>query len=703
MDRSFFNFYNHNFVRVAVAIPEVRVADPAHNAIQTIAMMRQACERRALLAVFPELGLSGYTCDDLFHQQTLLDGCRDALQEIVKASRELPLITLVGMPLQVHNMLFNCAVVLYRGRILGVVPKSFPPNYREFYELRQFVPADYSPVDSIGLLGQVQIPFGTRLLFQVEDQPLLTFHVEICEDVWVPIPPSCYAALAGAGVLLNLSASNITVAKADYRRTLVSNQSSRCLAAYVYCAAGTGESTTDLAWDGHGMIYDNGFCVAESERFVYGPQLITGEVDLDRLAQERMRQTSFSQSVALHRSELAGFRTISFPAEIPREEELALERPYERFPFVPSDPASREERCREVYQIQVQGLVRRFESIGQTKMIIGISGGLDSTQALMVCARAMDIMGLDRSHILAYTMPGFATSERTLDQARRLIRAVGCAYHEIDIRPSCMQMLKDIGHPFFGGKPLYDVTFENVQAGERTSHLFRLANQRNGLVVGTSDLSELALGWCTYGVGDHMAHYHVNASVPKTLIQYLIRWVAATDQLGPDVSAVLEEVLETEISPELVPGNGENGQPSQLTEETIGPYELQDFTLYYILRLGFLPPKVAFLAWSAWHDRTRQQWPEIPENKRHEYGIGDIKRWLRVFLKRFFQTSQYKRTCMPNAPKVGSGGSLSPRGDWRIPSDIQATAWLAQLERIPDSYHEESRAALHKGAGSSSS
>jgi NAD+ synthase (glutamine-hydrolysing) len=685
---SFFNLYNHNFIRTAVAIPDVRVADPQYNSAQTIAMMKQAMEKKVLLAVFPELGLSAYSCEDLFHQQALLDGCLAGLNDIIRESRDIPVITVVGLPLQVHGMLFNCAVVLYRGRILGAAPKTYPPNYREFYELRQFAPAFYSPVDTIDLLGQKGIPFGNRLLFQVEEQPLLSFFAEICEDVWVPIPPSTHAAIAGATVLINLSASNITVGKADYRRQLVANQSGRCLAAYLYSAAGSGESTTDLAWDGHGMIYENGGCIAESKRFSYGPQLVVGDIDLDRLAQERMRQTSFGQTVSQYRGEIAGFRAIRFSADIPREDKLPLERSYERFPFVPSDPARRDERCHEVYEIQVQGLVKRFKSTGADKMIIGVSGGLDSTQALLVCARAMDVMGLSRFHILAYTMPGFATSQRTLEQARDLIRTVGCTYNEIDIRPSCMQMLKDIGHSFVEGKPLYDVTFENVQAGERTSHLFRLANQYGGLVVGTSDLSELGLGWCTYGVGDHMAHYHVNASVPKTLIQYLIRWAARTDQLGPEVSEVLEQVLETEISPELVPGDEHASQPVQRTEDIVGPYELQDFNLYYTLRLGYLPPKVAFLSWNAWHDKSRGLWPDIPEDKRHHYTVGEIKRWLDIFLKRFFKTSQYKRSCMANAPKVGSGGSLSPRGDWRAPSDGEAAAWLAQLDRIPETYSE---------------
>lgn len=680
----FTNLYSHNFVRTAIALPEVRVADPSFNAQQTLALLARASEQHALLTVFPELGVSAYSCEDLFHQQTLLDGCLDALAEIVEKSSSLSVVGVVGLPMRIDGMLFNCAVVFYKGKILGIAAKTYLPNYREFYELRQFTSADRALCTTVSILGQTDIPFGNKLLFKVENQPLLTFYVEICEDVWVPIPPSSHAALAGATVLVNLSASNITVGKADYRRQLVANQSGRCLAAYLYSAAGMGESTTDLAWDGHGMIYENGALLAESQRFSYEEQLITGDIDLDRLTQERMRQNSFGQSVHRFRKELAEFRTISFSVELPAESNIPLKRRYERFPFVPSDPSRRDERCREVYEIQVQALVKRFRTTGADKMVIGVSGGLDSTQALIVCARAMDVLGLSRFHILAYTMPGFATSQRTLDQARRLIRSIGCTYQEIDIRPSCLQMLKDIGHPFYDGKPVYDVTFENVQAGERTSHLFRLANQYGGIVVGTSDLSELALGWCTYGVGDHMAHYHVNASVPKTLIQYLIRWAAETNQLGLEVSPVLGEILETEISPELVPGEDSSGQPVQRTEDVVGPYELQDFILYYVLRLGYLPSKVAFLAWNTWRDKNVPGWPDIPESKRHEYTIHEIKKWLGIFLKRFFKTSQYKRSCMANAPKVGSGGSLSPRGDWRAPSDGEAAVWLKELEQMVD-------------------
>jgi NAD+ synthase (glutamine-hydrolysing) len=679
---NFFNLYNHDFARVAVATAGVQVADPAFNAGQTIALMREAAARRAVLVLFPELGLSAYSCEDLFQQRALLDACLDALGSVLEASRSLPLIAVVGMPLQVDHLLYNCAVVLSRGRILGVVPKTYLPNYREFYEMRQFSPADTATREAIDLAGQRDVPFGNRLLFQVEEQPLLTFHVEVCEDLWVPVPPSSYAALAGATVLLNLSASNITVAKADYRHQLVASQSARCLAAYLYSAAGPGESTTDLAWDGHALMYEDGTLVAESKRFSYEPQLICSEIDLERLSQERMRQTSFAQSALREQAQVRGFRAIRVSAELPRRERLLPERRWERFPYVPSDPTKRDQRCAEVYQIQVQGLVKRLQATGIQRVVIGVSGGLDSTHVLLVCAQAMDLLGYPRSHVLAYTMPGFATSARTLDQARRLMQAIKCEARELDIRASATQMLRDIGHPYAEGKPVYDVTFENVQAGERTSHLFRLANLHDALVVGTGDLSELALGWCTYGVGDHMSHYAVNASVPKTLIQHVVRWVAHTGQLGAEASETLLQILETGISPELVPGDGD--EPGQDTEAVIGPYELQDFNLYYTLRFGFPPTRVAFLAYCAWHDRERGTWPDIPPGRRHQYDIGQIKAHLHTFLHRFFKLSQFKRSCIPNAPKVGSGGSLSPRGDYRAPSDSEATAWLAQLERVPD-------------------
>ena len=680
---SFFNLYRHNFARVAVCIPELRVADPAFNAAKTVALLEEAARRGAILALFPELGLSAYSCEDLFHQQALLDGTKAALERVVAASRTTPVIAVVGVPLAIDNLLFNCAVVVYGGRILGVTPKTYLPNYREFYELRQFTPGDAALRPMIDLVGQKDVPFGLQLLFQLENQPLFTFHAEICEDLWTPIPPSSYAALAGATVLLNLSASNVTVGKDDYRRQLGSNQSARCLAAYLYSAAGFGESTTDLAWDGHGFVYENGALLAESDRFAYGSQLVAADIDLDRIAQDRMRQNSFGESSRRHAHAVSRFRTVRFAADLPNERELPLERSYERFPYVPADPATRDARCQEVYDIQVHGLVKRLRAMGAEQVVIGVSGGLDSTQALIVCVRAMDVMGLPRANIRAYTMPGFATSGRTLDQARRLMQAVGATAQEIDIRPSCLQMLKDIGHPYARGEPVYDVTFENVQAGERTSHLFRLANLHGAPVVGTSDLSELALGWTTYGVGDHMSHYHVNASVPKTLIQYLVRHVARTKQLGEDASRVLADVLDTAISPELVPGQSDS-QPAQTSESIVGPYELQDFHLYYLLRFGYSPQKVAFLAWHAWRDRRRGVWPDGPELERREYSLAEVKHWLRVFVTRFFKLSQYNRSAIPNAPKVGSGGSLSPRSDWRAPSDGEATVWLAEVEAIPE-------------------
>jgi NAD+ synthase (glutamine-hydrolysing) len=678
----FFNLYNHNFVRLAAAIPAVRVANPAFNAEQTIGLMKEAANRKALLAAFPELGLAGYSCDDLFHQEALLAGCLDALSAVLAASADIPVITVVGLPLRVGSLLFNCSAVLYGGRLLGVVPKTYLPNYREYYEMRYFAPADYAASDRVALFG-ADVPFGSRLIFETPDQPDLRFFVEVCEDLWVPIPPSSYAALAGATVLVNLSGSNITVGKAGYRRALVANQSARCIGAYLYTSAGFGESTTDLAWDGQAMIYENGTRLVESKRFSYEAQLVTADVDLDRLVQDRMRQNSFGQSVERHADDVAAFRTVRVNAAVPREERLLLDRDYERFPFVPSDIEGQDRRCREVYEIQVQGLAKRLAFTGIKKVVIGVSGGLDSTQALIVAVRAMDVMRLPRTNVIACLLPGFATSSRTMDQAARLIAPLGCSAEEIDIRPSCLQMFKDIGHPFAKGEPVYDITFENVQAGERTSHLFRLANLRGAIVVGTSDLSELALGWSTYGVGDHMAHYHVNSSVPKTLVQYLIRWVAGKEFFGVEASKALSDVLDTVISPELVPAESAE-EPGQRSEDVVGPFSLQDFTLYYVLRFGYAPPKAAFLSWTAWHDKGQGAWPDVPEEKRISYTIGEIKRWLSVFIDRFFETSQYKRSCIANGPKVGSGGSLSPRGDWRAPSDACADAWRLLLARIPE-------------------
>jgi NAD+ synthase (glutamine-hydrolysing) len=689
MNHPFYSLYSHGFVRVAVCVPHLRVADPSFNSARTVALATQASEMKAAVALFPELGISAYSNDDLFHQDALLEATKAGIGEVVAASRALTPVLLVGAPLRFEQRLFNCAVAIYRGRVLGIAPKSYLPNYREFYEKRQFSAARDALAREVEFLGE-RVPFGNDLLFNAINVPDFAIHTEICEDVWTPIPPSTYAALAGATVLANLSASNITVGKADYRRSLCAGQSGKCIAAYLYSAAGPGESTTDLAWDGHALIYENGTMLAESERFAAEEQVIAADVDLERLVQDRMRLSSFHDTVSDHREKLRELRTIDFEFQIPTGDVPLLQAVY-RFPFVPSDPARLDERCYEVYNIQVHGLMKRLKATGIEKIIIGVSGGLDSTQALIVAARTMDRLELPRTNVLAYTMPGFATSQTTNRNAHRLMAALGVSAEEIDIRPSCLQMLRDIGHPFANGEPIYDVTFENVQAGERTSHLFRLANHHNGLVLGTGDLSELALGWATYGVGDHMSHYNVNGSVPKTLIQYLIRWVAETRQFGEDASEILRSILETEISPELVPeAVGEDEKPAQRTEEKIGPYELQDFNLYYITRFGFRPSKVAFLSYSAWHDRTRGVWPGLlPDGKRNAYDLATIKRWLGTFVFRFFQISQFKRSAVPNGPKVGSGGSLSPRGDWRAPSDSEATVWVEELRRnVPDGVGE---------------
>lgn len=680
--KDFFNLYRHGFIRAAVCIPEVRIADPLFNAGETIRLAQEAAAQRACIAVFPELGLSAYSNEDLFHQDALLQGVLAAIERVARETAELRLILVVGAPLQVDSRLFNCGIVLYRGGILGVAVKSYLPNYREFYEARQFSPAEEAISKTIGLCGQEGIPFGADLIFEVTNIRHFHFFIEMCEDVWVPIPPSSFAAMAGATVIGNLSASNVTIGKSEYRQNLSANQSARCIAAYLYATAGPGESTTDLAWDGHAMIYENGNRLAESERFAGRSQMIRADLDLDRLVQDRMRQTSFGGNARTHRDALLRFRRIPLEIE-PPEGRLLLEREYSRFPYIPTDPSKREQRCYEAYNIQVQGLAQRLKASRIDKVVIGVSGGLDSTHTLIVAARTMDLLGLPRANVLAYTMPGFATSERTRRNALRLAEALGVELAEIDIRPSCMQMLKDIGHPYAEGKAVYDIAFENIQAGERTSHLFRIANLRGALVLGTGDLSELALGWCTYGVGDQMSHYNVNTSVPKTLIQHLIRWVARSAQISPEASEILLDILETEISPELIPGEA-GTQPSQRTESSIGPYELQDFNIFYTTRFGYLPTKIAFMAYCAWRDKSLGLWPDVPEGRRRAYTIGEIRRWLEVYLYRFFQISQFKRSCVPNGPKVGSGGSLSPRGDYRAPSDSEAAIWLADARKIPE-------------------
>jgi NAD+ synthase (glutamine-hydrolysing) len=678
----FNNIYQHGFVRAAIAMPQVKVADPEHNVSHILRLAEQADKQSAAICLFPELCISAYSCGDLFHQEALLDSCLKGLDRIKKASGKMTPFILVGLPLLIDGGLYNCAVAVHGGKILGVVPKSFLPNYREFYEKRHFNSARHSLLKEIDLLGD-RVPFGADIIFNATDVKGLKIHAEICEDLWTPIPPSTYAALAGATLLTNLSASNITVDKARYRRDLCARQSGVCVSAYLYAAAGAGESTTDLAWDGHGLIFENDVLLTESERFSDNEQFLLADIDLERLVQDRMRLTSFQDSIEAYHDKLVSMRRVDFTLQ-PTPVGLPLKRPINRFPFVPAGNRDLDLRCYETYNIQVHGLANRLRASNFKKLVIGVSGGLDSTHALIVAARTMDTLGLPRENILAYTLPGFATSEKTRKNAHLLMQSLNVTANEVDIRPSCMQMLNDIHHPFAQGEPVYDVSFENVQAGERTSHLFRLAGQNQAIVLGTGDLSEIALGWMTYGVGDHMSHYNVNASVPKTLIQHLIRWIAASDEFQEATNKVLIDIVNTEISPELVPGDQMSNQPVQKTEEKVGPYELQDFTLYWLTRFGLRPSKIAFMAYHAWHDTTSGDWPStIPPNNRNQYTLDEIRHWLDVFCYRFFKISQFKRSALPDGPKVGSGGSLSPRGDWRAPSDGEASVWLADIKNIP--------------------
>jgi NAD+ synthase (glutamine-hydrolysing) len=680
---SFFSPYSHEFIRVAACVPQAAVANPQANAENILSLAAAGDKDRVALMVFPELGLSAYAIDDLLFQDAVLDEAERQVARLLSASRELFPVFAVGAPLRHRGQLYNCGVVIHRGQLLGVVPKLFLPNYREFYERRHFASGEGVVGGTIEIAGR-EAPFGRDLLFAARGEAAFTFHVEICEDLWVPQPPSTNAALAGAEILLNLSASNITIGKAQMRRLLCASQSSRCIAAYAYSAAGAGESTTDLAWDGQAGIFESSDLIAETERFSPEPQMAAADVDLGRIRQERMRTNTFGDSIRAGSADRPPFRTVFFDFVAP-EEPLKLRRAVERFPYVPSDPAMLRENCYEAYNIQVQGLAQRLRATGLKKLVIGVSGGLDSTQALIVSARVMDQLGMPRANVLGYTLPGFATSDTTKGNAWRLMKALGVTGAEIDIRPAARQMLHDIGHASAAGEAVYDVTYENIQAGLRTDYLFRLANHNGGLVVGTGDLSELGLGWCTYGVGDQMSHYNPNASVAKTLIQHLIRFVAGSGDVDEETARVLHDILATEISPELVPP-GADGL-IQSTESILGPYALQDFNLFYATRFGFRPSKIAYLSWNAWSDPNRGRWPpNLPETAKRAYSLPEIKQWLRVFLHRFFQLSQFKRSALPNGPKISSGGSLSPRGDWRAPSDATATVWLEELEAsVPDS------------------
>jgi NAD+ synthase (glutamine-hydrolysing) len=677
----FESIHRHGFVRVAAATPVASAGDVAFNVDQALLLARQADSEGVDLLVYPELNISSYAVDDLFLQDAFLDAVESGIARLCDETRNVNTVLAIGAPIRRNGRLYNCALALSRGRILGVVPKSFLPNYREYYEKRWFAMG----VGTEGLKARVagqDVAFGNDLLFAAETLPDFIFHLEICEDYWAPQPPSTQGALAGALILCNLSASNITIGKADERKLLCASQASRCHAAYIYAASGPGESTTDLAWDGQGSIYELGELLAESSRFRRDPELAVADIDVQRLRLERLRTGTFNDNAiaALHPEKR--FRTIFFDHR-PADRDIGFRRKLRRFPYVPNREERLDQDCYEAFNIQVQGLARRFQATSGKHLVIGVSGGLDSTHALIVAAKVCDYLELPRTTILGYTMPGFATGESTKSNAWALMRALGIEAAEIDIRPAANQMLKDMDHPFARGEPVYDVTFENVQAGLRTDYLFRLANHRGGFVVGTGDLSEIALGWSTYGVGDQMSHYGVNAGVPKTLIQYLVRWVIKSNQFDAETDRVLQAILDTKISPELVPADDEGALQS--TEEKIGPYELHDFFLFHILRHGQKPSKVAFLAWQAWRQRGTGLWPfDYPEQLKREYDLPTIRKWLEVFCFRFFQISQFKRSCIPNSPKVSAGGALSPRGDWRAPSDGVANVWLEELKAALD-------------------
>jgi NAD+ synthase (glutamine-hydrolysing) len=677
----FFDAHEHGFVRVATATPACRPADVAYNTAGVLAEAHKAHAAHVDLVVFPELTLSTYAIDDLLLQHALLDRVEQGLAEVVAASADLHPVLVVGAPLRRADKLYNCAVVIAGGQVLGVIPKSFLPNYREFYEKRHFAHGRGCTDLWIAVAGE-EVPFGTDLVFAAANLGGFRFGVEICEDFWAPVPPGMQAAMAGALILCNLSASPVTIGRADDRHLHCRSSASRAIAAYVYSASGHGESTTDLAWDGQGVIYEMGDLLASSARFDRTGELTIVDIDTERLAAERLRNQTFADAAEFAGRPEDSYRRIVFEHAYAAGD-IGLVRAVARFPFVPDRPEKLDEDCYEAFNIQVDALMRRIESTGAKSLVIGISGGLDSTHALIIAAKACDRLGLPRDFIRGYTMPGFGTSDGTKSNAHKLMAAMGITAGEIDIRPAALKMLEDIGHAFAQGEPVHDVTFENVQAGLRTDYLFRLAGQHSGFVVGTGDLSELALGWCTYGVGDHMSHYGVNSGVPKTLIQYLIRWSIQTGQFDETCAAVLAAILDTEISPELVPP-GADGQ-MQSTEALVGPYELNDFFLHHTIRYGQRPSKVAFLARHAWKDAAVGLWPAgFPEAKKNAYDLATIAGWLDKFCARFFGFSQFKRSALPNGPKVSSAGALSPRGDWRAPSDAVATVWREELrESLP--------------------
>lgn len=641
------NLINYGFVRVGSAVPEMKVADCRFNTEKIIELMKKAEEQRVYVTVFPELSITGYTCEDLFEQPLLLNAALDSLKDIMMASSGYSNVFLIGLPLLIDQQLYNCAAVIQNGIILGIVPKRYMPNYNEFYEKRWFREGRDLKADSVFLFDRY-VPCGTDLVFQDMDYPDLSFAIEICEDLWMAVPPSSIHALNGAVILCNLSASNEVIGKHEYRKTLVKSQSGRCIAGYIYSSAGVGESTTDLVFGGHGLIADYGAILGETQRFRRDSQLLTADIDVQRLLHDRANMTSFTQTDLPRLSRKIQIDSVQLQLD-------KLNRTIEQHPFVPSDLTTRDERCREIFSIQTCGLEKRLIHTGLQKAVLGISGGLDSTLALLVTVQTFDNLNISRKNIIAITMPGFGTTDQTYRNAMNLMQSLGVEIREINIRDACLQHFKDIGHD----ADIHDVTYENVQARERTQILMDIANKEAGLVIGTGDLSELALGWCTYN-GDHMSMYSVNCGVPKTLVKSLVTWVA--DNISrKDTSEILHRIVDTPITPELLPPK-ENGEILQKTEDIVGPYELHDFFLYHMLRYGAEPKKVRYLAQNAFRDK---------------YDDETILKWLRVFYRRFF-SQQFKRSCVPDGPKIGSI-SLSPRGDWRMPSDASARIWLDEL------------------------
>lgn len=641
---------NYGFVKVAAAVPRVKIADCKYNAGQLESLIAIADGKGVQIITFPEMCITAYTCGDLFGQQLLLEEAEMGLMQILNNTRQLDIISILGMPIAVNSTVINAAVVIQKGKILGVVPKTYLPNYKEFYEQRWFTSALQVAEDNVRLCGQI-VPMGTNLLFETSDT---TFGIEICEDLWSTIPPSSTLALQGAEILFNLSADNEGIGKHSYLRSLISQQSARCIAGYVFSSCGFGESTTDVVFAGNGLIYENGSELAHNKRFSLEEQLVISEIDVERLRAERRINTTFAASKGTVPSDKKPLRITT---EFVNSKELNLTRTFDMHPFVPQGETLNE-RCEEVFSIQVAGLAQRLVHTGAKTAVIGISGGLDSTLALLVCVRTFDKLELPRKNIIGVTMPGFGTTDRTYHNALSLMKSLGITIREISIKEACIQHFKDINHDI----NIHDVTYENSQARERTQILMDIANQTWGMVIGTGDLSELVLGWATYN-GDHMSMYGVNGSVPKTLVKYLVKWVAEND-IDEESRITLLDIVETPISPELIPAD-ENGEIQQKTEDLVGPYELHDFFLYYFMRFGFRPSKIYYLANIAFKDI---------------YDEETIKKWLSTFFRRFFN-QQFKRSCLPDGPKVGSI-SISPRGDWRMPSDANSTMWLKEIENL---------------------